>query len=351
MLIATLRTGLTGMPGVYLDDSDTSFLGFIGDEVIQLSECPTVQAPFVLNMLLLFASSHLGGVSNVREVFQHDGRARSSVLYDTLGKDMITVAVESLLFLTQLLEMFLGRLTSFRLKVSLETKITVVNLFPVPITEELPLAGDSRPIQPQVNPDHLVAVRDNWLRNIDHDMQPPCTLAETQISCTDLPPIILGTVSRNSKGNTLFACTGRETNLLLLPVQGIGLLIVANGTRLASRTVYGLELGGCLAAFEGFRNLLGIACLMPGFPGQGTLEGFSGFDPRLNEQVRNQSRTSRFCLTVRRMMQAYAVLFGMLPAICTDYIECFGKLAKRLLQGYCLLWRGLQLYLDRSIHT
>ncbi len=252
------------MSGVYLDDIDTSFLGFIGDEVIQLSECPTVQAPFVLPMLLLFASSHLGRVSNVREVFQHDGRAKSSVLYDTLGKDMITVAVESLLFLTQLLEMFLGRLTSFRLKVSLETKITLVNLFPAPITMELPLAGDSRPIQSQVNPDHLIAVRDNWLRNIDHDMHPPSTHAETHISSSVFPSIVFGTVSRNRKGNTLLACTRRETNLLLLPVQGIGLLIVTDTTRLASRTVYGLELGSWLAAFEGLRYLLGIACLMLG---------------------------------------------------------------------------------------
>ena len=226
---------------------------------------------------------------------------------------MITVAVESLLFLTQLLEMFLGRLTSFRLKVSLETKITLVNLFPAPITKELPLAGDSRPIQSQVNPDHLIAVRDNWLRNIDHDMHPPSTHAETHISSSVLPSIVFGTVSGNRKGNTLLACTRRETNLLLLPVQGIGLLIVTDTTRLASRTVYGLELGSWLAAFEGLRYLLGIACLMLVFPGQGTLQGFSGFDPRLNEQVRNQSGTSRFCLTVRRMMQAYAVLFGMLP--------------------------------------
>src|SRR2546429_6616824 len=40
---------------------------------------------------------------------------------------------------------------------------------------------------------------------------------------------------------TLLTCTRRETNLLLLPVQGIGLLIVTDTTRLASRTVYGFE--------------------------------------------------------------------------------------------------------------
>ncbi len=85
------------MPRVNLDYSHASLLSFVGDEVIQLGKCPTVQAPFVLNMLVLFAASHLGGPPNVAEVFQHNGRARGSILYNALAQHMVTIPVEALL--------------------------------------------------------------------------------------------------------------------------------------------------------------------------------------------------------------------------------------------------------------
>lgn len=57
------------MPRVNLDHGDTPFLRFVGDEAIELGKRPTVQASFVVNVLVLLASPHLGGLANVGEVF------------------------------------------------------------------------------------------------------------------------------------------------------------------------------------------------------------------------------------------------------------------------------------------
>src|SRR5205807_4579878 len=152
MLIATLRTGLTGMPGVYLDDSDTSFLGFIGDEVIQLSECPTVQTSLSFGFLMGDT------LANSSQVLKHDRAPRSRMLHQTLREYMLAIPVEALLPFAQLFQVTFGRLRSVGLQFSLEAKRTTINLFPVTVAKELSRAGDSRPIQPQVNPDHLIAV-------------------------------------------------------------------------------------------------------------------------------------------------------------------------------------------------
>ncbi len=127
--------------------------------------------------------------------------------------------------------------------------------------------------------------------------------------------------------------------------------VVANRTGLTPRALHRLELRSRLSSFERFGYLLWLACLMFGFPGKGRLQGFGGFHPSLNEQVRNQPRTGFFGGTVHCMMQAYAILFMMLPAIRADCVERIGELSKRLLQGYSLLWRGMQLYSHRSVHT
>ena len=351
MLIPTTRAGLGSMPRVNLDHADPSFLGFVGEEVGELGKRPTVQPPFGVNMFVLLASSHLRIVANVLEIFQDERGTGESVLDDPLGEDMIAIPVEASLLPRQTLEMSRSQFRSVGLQLSLEAEVTTVNLFPVATAQELPGTGDCWTVQPQVNPNDFIGRCDLWLRNLYHDMQPPFAFAIAEVCSTNRTASVFRAIGRYHEGNALFASTGRETNRGSLPIERGRVDIVADRTGLALRAFDWLELWCRLAALQGFCDPLGIARLMPSLPGNCALKGLGRLDPRLNEQIRDQSGTRFFGRAVRCVMQADPILLMLLPAIGTNLIERFGKLSKRLLQGYRLLRRGVQLDMYRSIHA
>ncbi len=351
MLIATSTTGLRGMTWINLDHDDPLFLSFVSEEIVELGKRPAMQPPFGVNSFVLLASSHLSIVSNVLEVFQDERGAWESVLHDTLGEDMIAIPVEASLLTRQTLEMSLRRFRSVGLQLSLEAEVTTVNLFPVATAEEVPFTSDCWTVQPQVNPNDFIGRCYLWLRNLYHDMQPPCAFAITEVCSTNRTASVFSTIGRYHKGNALFASTGRETNQGSLPIERVRVDIVADRTGLALRAFYWLEFWCSLPALQGFCDLLGIARLMPGLPGKCALKGLSSLDPRLDEQIRYQSGTRFFGRAVRCVMQPHTILLMLLPTIGTHLIERFGKLSKRLLQGYRLLWCGVQLDAYRSIHA
>lgn len=339
------------MMWVNLDHADPLFLGFVGEEIVELGKRPTMQPPFGVHRFVLLASSHLRIVSNVLEVFQDEHGTWESVLHDTLGEDMIAIPVEAGLLTRQTLEMSLRRFRSVGLQLSLEAEVTTVNLFPVATAEELPFTGDCWTVQPQVNPNDFIGRGYLSLRNLDHDMQPPFAFAITEVCSTNRTASVFSTIGRDHKGNALFASTGRETNQASLPIERVRVDIVADRTGLALRAFYWLEFWDRLPALQGFCDLLRIARLMPGLPSKCALKGLSSLDPRLNEQIRYQSGTRFFGRAIRGVMQPHTILLMLVPAIGTNLIERFGKLSKRLLQGYRLLWRGVQLDAYRSIHA
>src|SRR5438132_1387262 len=186
MLIPTPTTGLRGMPRVYLDHGDTTGFSFVLDKRIQLGKTSTVQTPFVLNVLVLFAPSHLGGFTNSRQVFKHESRASGSLLDNTFRENVIMVFVSPKLFPTQLTEMPFRRFGAFGLQFPFQAEGTSFLFFPSTFTQEVTIAGDSRSVQSQVNPDHFMRWRDNWLRKGDNDMKSKTPLAIAQISTHQL---------------------------------------------------------------------------------------------------------------------------------------------------------------------
>src|SRR6266480_1821567 len=105
--------------------------------------------------------------------------------------------------------------------------------------------------------------------------------------------------------------------------------IVAHSTKLTLRALDRLELWNGFVALLGFCNLLRIRILVSLLPGKGALEGFSRLHTGLDQQVRNQARTSCFCVVVGAVVQLHAIFFMLLPAIGTDYIERFSELLER----------------------
>src|SRR5260221_937952 len=150
MLVATPATGLAGMPGVNLDYSNAAFLRLVGNEIVELVKAPTVQTAFVRNILVLFAAPYLGGVPDVREIFEDKGTARGSLLNDTTGKDMIAVPVETSQLFAQLFQVALSRLRSVGLQFSSQAEIATIHFFPVAFAQKLALRGDGWSGQGQI---------------------------------------------------------------------------------------------------------------------------------------------------------------------------------------------------------
>jgi len=107
-LMPTLATGLAGMPGVGLDHTDTACFCLVLDKTLQLSKAPTMQAAFIVALRTRFlATSQLGGVPDILEVFKHDGCTWGRMLHNALREDVIVVSASPKLFPTQLLQMSL----------------------------------------------------------------------------------------------------------------------------------------------------------------------------------------------------------------------------------------------------
>src|SRR5713226_4517564 len=102
MLKPTLGTPLRGVTWINPFNGNAAFLCFVDGEVIQLRKGPGVQSSLVVDVLVLLAAFHLGGLTDVREVLKDDGTARGGVLYDTLRQNVVTVSVEMSLPLAQL---------------------------------------------------------------------------------------------------------------------------------------------------------------------------------------------------------------------------------------------------------
>src|SRR3989442_9846294 len=125
------------MPWVNLGHNNTLFLCFVDDKRIQLSKRPTMQSPFVVNVLVPLTSSHPGGLSNMSKVLQNNRATRRSMLHDTFTQNMVAVPVEAQGLPCQLFQVAFGTFCSFGLQFSLETEPTPIYFFPVPTTEKL----------------------------------------------------------------------------------------------------------------------------------------------------------------------------------------------------------------------
>jgi hypothetical protein len=243
------------MAWVYALDTDAALIGLIESKGIQLFKRPTMQAAFG-SSLLAFASSHLRGIPNMGQVLKDNRGACGGMLDNTLGEYMIAITVESLTLATEFLQVTFGRLTSVRLQLAANAESAAVNLFPVATTEKLTMASHSGSVQSEVNANDFMRRRDDRFRHIDYDMQPELALPLTQVSSGDLASDVACAELRNRKGNAHLTLHSRETNLLRIPLENIGMNIVTSCTENALRACNRLEYRSSFATLQGFRHLL-----------------------------------------------------------------------------------------------
>jgi hypothetical protein len=351
MLIATARTRLRGMPGINRDHTDATLLRLVDGESMQLGKRPTMQPPFVSNVLVPFASAHPGGLTNMREVLEDEGTARVGILNEVFREDVICIPVETRLPLAELFQVAFGRLRSVGLQFATKTEMPAIHHFPVRGAKELTSRGHSRAVQAQVNPDDYLRRDESRFGDSNNNVQPPLPVAQKQFSRCHRIACILLAPAGNGKGQADFATIGGQANFLGAPVKGKGLCIISGRAEQALRHLDGFECRDGFPLFSGPGDPLLIGGLVFLLPREGALESFRRLDASLDEQIGDQPRTGRFGLIVGGVVQPDPVLLAVLPAVATHGIEGIGKLGKRLTQEYRLLRGWMQLETHGSVHT
>ena len=349
-LVPTLRTGLGRVARVNLDHGNPSCLCFVGQERVELRKTPGMQAAFVAHMRVLFAASHLGGLTDVRQVLKDNGTARDGMLDDAFGEDMVMVFSLPKQLTRKLFQVPFGRFAPIGLELATETEDAMLLLFPSALPQELALAENSRAIQAQVNAYHLLAGSNDGRWKGHHDVQEIPAFAVTQISATDLATNILNRVLGNSKSHLNTACYSSKATGQQVPLDPVGALIIADTGILTVRAPNRLESRNGLAVFLGSLNLLGVGLFLLDLPRQRALDRLRGLDTSGTHQLRRQIGILRTQGIVRSFVQLYAIPTGRTKALLGYRIEAGRMLLPCASQDVRLLRRGVQLYDNRSIH-
>ncbi len=350
-LMPASRAGLTGMPGVYFDHRDTACLCFVLDKRVQLGKAPTMQSALIVHVPVVFAPSHLRCFTDVREVFQREGRASGSTGNDAFREDMVMIGASPKLCAAQLLEVSPGRAAAFGLQLSLETQRAPFLFLPSALPQEQARRGDSRAIQTQINPDHFFRRGGHGLREGDDDMQGEMPLALTQIGRADLVTGILREVSGNREGQFDAPFDGRQAIGVRRPLDPIRAGVIADTGHLTARATNRLEHGRRLAPFQGFLHTCRKSRLFLLRPRQRTLDAFSGTDTGRAYQLRGQIGELRPQGIVGAFVQLHAVATLCRKALMGNGIVARGMLGQRLSQQSRLFLRGREVDNHRSIHT
>ncbi len=351
MLEATTTARLTGMSGVNLDHLETSCVSFVFEKRVQLGKTPTMQSALVLNILVLFASSHLGGFSKVLEIFQGDGCACGGVLYDPFGEDVIMVFASPKLFSRELTQVAFCAPGAFGLQFPFDAKGAPVLFFPPTFSQELASAGDSGAIESQVHTNHLVRGFDASSWDGHHNMQSIATLAVAQIGATRLVTNVLLQVIRNREGQFNTPIDSRQVTRVRVPLDPIGALIIANADQITLRAVNRLKGRNGFSLSLGFCHLLGVRLFMFLFPRERTFDALCGSHTSSTDQLSRQVGILRTKGIVRAFMQLHSIAAsGREPNTCNGIVTS-GMLLKRHPERESLLRCGIELYYNRSIHT
>src|SRR5260370_8951047 len=156
-----------------------------------------MQASLIVSFLaVLFAAPHLGMLTNVLEIFQHEGSAGRGMLNNPPGEDVIVVSASPKLFPAQPPEVALCRARAFGLQLAFQAEGAAFLFLPSLLSQKVTAGDHRRSIHPQVYPDHLSGRRDGRLGNGDHDEEGKRALARATIGATGFGTRIMNEVRR-----------------------------------------------------------------------------------------------------------------------------------------------------------
>jgi len=276
------------------DHRTTSFFGFVLNEGPDLVERPAMQATGLLSV------SGLDPASDIGQVLKADGPTQRCGGDDLFRKDVVTVAPESSLCPSGLLEAALCRLRRLSLEGPALFETSGLIGPPTLLSQEVIVAGDSRLRETQIDPDYVVGRDAFGRRQRDDDVQPPDTITADQVSRRDFSVNVPGGVSAHSEGNLLPTAGRRESRDTSYPIDLYSVDVVPRRTgervRLANLSPLLLE-------------------------GEHRPDRFRRLHPCLNVKIGHERRVLGLEQSIGRVVQCDPVFFAIFPTMSSYSVE------------------------------
>jgi len=322
--VAALIAPLRGVPGVYGDNLAADSLRLVVKESLELGEAPGVEPPFG------FPATGFDTTPDVGEVFNDDSRTGLNAIKNRGRQNVVTIPSEALFTPSEASKVPFGRLSTFGLQVTSETKDLVNNLLHMFIPMKSVVRTDGRPGNSQVNTDGLAIASKSDIGQADDDMQIESPFAINKVGGSRrIARCILG-IFRKVERYIHPTARGRQADKPLTPVYFEGVQVVPGRAHCRLRAVY-------------LASLLHSRDSRP--------HGFTGFLPGLDMQVGNKSWLGILALAISQAMKSVGITCSLLPACTADGIKRLSELLNRLIKSFSLFLSRLELCLNRSIHV
>lgn len=343
MVEPTATTRLRGVAWVYLFDTDSTRLGLIVEKRMELREAPTVKPSFQVYRLVIFASSYLRGLTNVRKIFKNKGRTLWGVLYNAFAEDMVMVTALPKQFPRQAFQVTLCRFRAFGLQFAFQAEDATLLLFPPSLSQKVSIGRDSRAIKTQVNAYHVISGSNIRGRNTHNHMQRKPSFAIEQVGTARLVAGVLDKMSRDIEGNFHAPVNGCETTRGEVPLDPVRTHVVADRACLTLRSFDGLKDRYLPSLFEGLCNFFRVFLFLLALPGECAFHGLCRLDASRTHQLSRKRGVLQPKRIVRVFVQLNAVAAQARKAVFSNRIETRRVLVKRLSEQIRLFLCRVQL--------
>lgn len=315
---------LARVSGVYPDNTTANSLRLVFEERAELSERPCVDAPLGIPSGGLYAGS------DVREVFDNNGRSGFNSGENALAENVVAIASESLFASREASKMTLGRLRAFRLQISLKTEPAFAGFPPSALAVEPVVGCHGRAAHTEINTEGGAVIHKLHVGQFEDDVKGEAALPVNEVGGGRLVFRKGSGVFRQIESDVLPPVHGRHVHRPLAPIHLERVEVVARG---ANRGLWASDFTAIL------------------FQGESRLDGFRRFLTGLNVKVRNEVRKRGLTLPVGQLVERVGVPVGQTPAFSAHGVEGPRELTHGFKQAFSLFRGWFQRYSKRSVHT
>lgn len=290
-------------------------------------------------------------LSNMSQVLKNYGAARSGVLDNAFGEDVIVVSSLPKQLTRTLFQVPFSRLGATFLKLATDTEHAAFLLFPPTIPQELTIGGNCRSIKTQVNTNHLFGRCDLGSRNGYNGMQEIAPVMEAKISRTNLATGVLYSVFGDRKTDLNTTRYSRKGAFQLIKLYSVRTGIIANRARPGYWTANRLECGRLCPAFLAFFNQLRVGRRVLLRLCERRFHRFRCLDARRTDQLRGKIRELCTQGIVGCFMQLDSIAASALKSVFTYGIKASRVFWHRSIKNGFLRVCRIQLYDYRSVHA
>ena len=348
-LVPTTRARLRGVARINLDHPDALGLRLVGQKRMKLCKAPRVDTPLPLHALAFFAATNLRVLTDVGQVLKDQRATRRGRFYEAFGEDVIMVFSLPQPLTRKFFQVPFSRFCAFRLQFPAQAKHASFLFFPATLSQKGTGAGHGWTIEPKVNPNHLTGRIKHGSRKRDNDMQKIASVVETQIGRASLPTHILPSMVRDGERNLKTARDARQAGCHAVPLDPVGVFIIADGSTGRLGTTNRLEGGKRSSLLCRLGNPLWIAGSVFFLPGQRRFHGFSRFDASSADQLSRQVGVLSTQWIVSAFMQGDAITASSLKTCACGSIETGSVLLHCSVKESFLLRSRMELCNNRSM--